>query len=106
MGSAAADVYRTNAANAELDKKPARTTYSAAYIREVRLTLGKDAAARLLNGEQATRQLSLPAPAMVWPDGIPTKLQRQLYAVCISGLERIAREERERSDPNLFGSIN
>jgi hypothetical protein len=106
MGKAAADVYRTNAAHAEM-QKPQKTKYSAAYIREVRLSIGKEAAARLLTGEPehvpATRPLALPAPSFEWPDEIPRKLQQQVYAVLVSGLQRVAREERDRGDtPELF----
>jgi len=71
MGKAAADVYRTNAASAEM-QKPQKTKYSASYIREVRLSLGKEAA-------------------------------QLVYAVLGSGLKKVAREERDRSDtPELF----
>lgn len=106
MGKAAADVYRTNAAHAEM-QKPQKTKYSAAYIREVRLSLGKEAAARLLAGEPehipATKQLALPVPSFEWPDEIPRKLQQQVYAVLVSGLKKVAREERDRGDtPELF----
>ena len=41
MGKSAADVYRTNAVHSETEKKKV-VRYSAAYIREVRLTLGKE----------------------------------------------------------------
>jgi transposase len=106
MGKAAADVYRTNAAHAEM-QKPQKTKYSAAYIREVRLSIGKEAAARLLTGEPehvpATRPLALPSPSFEWPDEIPRKLQQQVYAVLVSGLQRVAREERDRGEtPELF----
>jgi transposase len=106
LGKAAADVYRTNATHAEM-QKPQKTKYSAAYIREVRLSLGKEAAARLLTGEPAhvpaTRPLALPAPSFEWPDEIPRKLQQQVYAVLVSGLKKVAREERDREDtPELF----
>lgn len=106
MGAAAADVYRTNAVHAEMDK-PQKTRYSAAYIREVRFSLGKEAAAMLLTGNQehtpATKTLSLPASSIEWPAEIPRKLQEQIYAVCVSGLKKIAREERDKGDtPELF----
>jgi transposase len=106
MGKAAADVYRTNAVNAEM-VKPAKTKHSAAYIREVRLTLGKDAAARLLAGDAgaapAPQPLALPGPAMEWPEGIPRKLQQTIYAVLVSGLKKAAKDNQDKKNtPELF----
>ena len=73
LGKAAADVYRTNAANAEKDRIAARSTLpAAAFVRELRLTYGPEEAARRLDfllGYQAlpsstpSAPLALPAPA-------------------------------------------
>ncbi len=91
MGKQAADVYRANAIHSETEKKKV-VRYSAAYIREVRLTLGKEAAAKLLLGEQAEekRTLALPEPVL------PEQVRKQVYAVARAALIRYEREKTDR----------
>lgn len=91
MGKSAADVYRTNAVHSETEKKKV-VRYSAAYIREVRLTLGKEAAAMLLLGERAEekRTLALQEPVL------PEQVRKQVYAVARAALIRYEREKTDR----------
>lgn len=91
MGKPAADVYRTNAVHSKIEKKKT-ALYSAAYIREVRLTLGKEAAAKLLRGEQAEerKQIALPEPVL------PEQVRKQVYAVARAALIRYEREKTDR----------
>lgn len=49
MGADVAAVYRTNAVNAALQPRPSKPTYSAAYLREYRLTHGVEAARALID---------------------------------------------------------
>lgn len=98
MGKAAADIYR---ANAEQEQKPKKTTpYSAALIREVRLTLGKEAAAALLIGlpVDAKKPLAIEAPKT-----LPEEVARQVYAVAYKAIERYNRDQRVKAlSPSLF----
>jgi len=98
MGKAAADIYRSNA---EQEQKPKKITpYSAAFIREVRLTLGKEAAAALLTGLpiKAKKPLEIEAPK-----ALPAEIARQVYAVAYKAIERYNREQRVKAiSPSLF----
>jgi hypothetical protein len=98
MGAAAADVYRTNAANAEMKKAP--TQYSAAYIREVRLTLGKEAAAALINGGQP--QQPKPLQIISNNDRLPEHIARQVYAVAAKAWEKEQAKREARGMQSLF----
>jgi hypothetical protein len=98
MGVAAADVYRTNAANAEMKKAP--TQYSAAYIREVRLTLGKEAAAALINGGQP--QQPKPLQIIGNNDRLPEHIARQVYAVAAKAWEKEQAKREARGMQSLF----
>jgi len=100
LGKAAADVYRTNAANAEL--KEQRIKYRAAYIREIRLTLGKEAAATLLSGVVPVPAKS---PVQQITDGrerLPEHIARQVYAVAAKAWEKEQSKRESRKSPNLF----
>jgi hypothetical protein len=98
MGKAAADVYRTNAAVAEMNRKPAQ--YSAAYIREIRLTLGREAAAALLSGVIP----AAPKPALITDgrDRLPEHIARQVYAVAAKAWEKEQAKVDARKSPSLF----
>lgn len=98
MGKAAADIYR---ANAEPEQKPKKITpYSAAFIREVRLTLGKEAAAALLTGVAVETKEPLAIEA---PKALPAEIARQVYAVAYKAIERYNREQRVKAiSPSLF----
>jgi hypothetical protein len=98
LGKAAADVYRTNATVCEMNKKPAQ--YSAAYIREIRLTLGREAAAALLSGVIP----AAPKPAQI-TDGrerLPDHIARQVYAVAAKAWEKEQAKVDARKSPSLF----
>lgn len=98
MGKAAADIYR---ANAEQEKKTGKITpYSASFIREVRLALGKEAAAALLTGlpVDAKKPLAIEAPKT-----LPEEVARQVYAVASKAMESYYRKQRiEALSPSLF----
>ena len=98
MGKAAASIYR---ANAEPEKKMEKiTTYSAAFIREVRLVLGKEAAAALLTGLpiEAKKPITIEAPKT-----LPEEVARQVYAVAYKAIERYNRDQRVKDlSPSLF----
>lgn len=98
LGKAAADVYRTNAANAEL--KEQKTKYSAAYIREIRLTLGKEAAAALLTGviPSATKQAQITDGS----ERLPEHIARQVYAVAAKAWEKEQAKRESRGMQSLF----
>lgn len=98
MGQAAASIYR---ANAKPEKKTGKITpYSASFIREVRLALGKEAAAALLTGLpiEAKKPITIEAPKT-----LPEEVARQVYAVASKAIESYYRKQRiEALSPSLF----
>lgn len=99
MGADVAAVFRTNAANAALQDKP---RYSAAYIREVRINAGIDAAKALIaaNGDLASPK---PAPIQIEaPKKLPDHIARQVYAVAVKAIEKENQKRKDRGEPQLF----
>jgi len=97
LGKSAADVYRTNAANAELKKQPAKMT--GAYLAEInkaydRSILSKNEARAMLGLQPVQEQLQI-------ADGIG-RISKQAYAVEMKVREKEKEKKEARKLPNLF----
>lgn len=102
MGKDVADVYRTNAVHAELGLR-AKRTYSAAFLREYRITYGIEAAKGLLAelgfapkppASQATNLIAFEGKQ--WPDstGLGDKADRQIRGA----INRIIKDAINRAE--------
>jgi hypothetical protein len=80
--------------------KKAPTQYSAAYIREIRLTLGKEAAAALLLGNQP-QQTEL-AQITDGSERLPDHIARQVYAVAAKAWGKEQGKRDARGMQSLF----
>ena len=97
MGKAAADVYRTNAANAELKKQPVKMT--GAYLAEInkaydRSILSKNEARAMLGLQPVQEQLQI--------SGGIGRISKQAYAVEMKVREKEKAKQEARKLPNLF----
>lgn len=97
LGKAAADVYRTNAANSELKKQPAKMT--GAYLAEInkafdRSILSKNEARAMLGLQPAQDHLQI-------ADGLG-RISKQAYAVEMKVREKEKAKQAARKLPNLF----
>jgi hypothetical protein len=97
LGKAAADVYRTNAANAELKKQPAKMT--GAFLAEInkaydRSILSKNEARAMLGLQPVQEQLQI-------ADGLG-RISKQAYAVEMKVREKEQSKRESRKLPNLF----
>jgi hypothetical protein len=97
LGKAAADVYRTNAANAELKKQPAKMT--GAYLAEINKAFDRS----ILSKNEARAMLGLQPmqePALIAGD--IGRISKQAYAVEMKVREKEQAKKESRKLPSLF----
>ena len=98
LGKSAADVYRTNAANAELKKQPAKMT--GAYLAEINKAYDRS----ILSKNEARAMLGLQPmqePALITGD--IGRISKQAYAVEMKVREKEQAKKEARKLPSLFG---
>jgi len=104
MGKDVATVFRTNAANAVLNAEQPKQQYSAAYIREVRITAGIEAAKALIaaNGDLYMGRAALQIEA---PKNLPDHIAKQVYAVAMKAIEKDNDKKKARGMKSLFDGM-
>jgi len=97
LGKAAADVYRTNAANAELKKQPAKMT--GAYLAEINKAYDRS----ILSKNEARAMLGLqPIQETALITGDIGRISKQAYAVEMKVREKEQAKKEARKLPSLF----